>query len=1113
MIQLIIGRAGSGKTEFVFKKIEELIHSGEENLLLITPEQFSFVSERRLLQDLGEFHVNKVENTSFSRLCDEITKLYGGNSLPTLSKGSKAVMMKRAVEMVQDSLVLFHNSINSNSFINSVIKIYDEMKSCRVESEDFDTVIHNTDKELLKKKMHDISLIISAYDALISDEYYDPANELTRLYDKLVELDYFCDRTVFIDGFSGFVAQEYKILEVIIKQAKKVYITFCTDSDVNTNKFDLFSYVNSNISILKSVAKNINVDFENSIFLKENKRFHNNDLSLIEKHIFTPIKNKNHLDTDHVRIYASKGIIDECDWVALQIKKLLRKGISANEISVICRDLDKYQNELQFSFQKYNVPYFNDERQNISSQPLIMFVSFLLRVAVYSFRSEDIFSLLKTGLTNLDDDSINKLENYTYLWNISGSKWKTEFTQSTKGFVEKITEQDKNSIVQINAGRAYVIHKLTKFCNSCKGKNCKEICKAIYFTLIDFSCDEKLRQLAISLDKNGKSALAKEQGRVWDLLMEILDQLASVGGEHEISVKEFSKLFNLMISNVDLGVIPTGLDNVQIGSADRMRCNNPKAVFVVGANDGAFPQSVTSAGLLSELDRITLIENDFKLYSYGEILNAQEKYFAYMAVSAPTDYLFVSYNGSKNESGKSSIIADIESVFSDIAEEKFVDEITIDHIESQENAFEILTSNIHLNNDITNSLKSYFSSVDAYKSRLSAVISLLENHDILVHDKQLASDLFGKDMYLSASKVEEYFKCPFKYFCKFGLGALPRSRAELNPMQMGTVVHYVLEKIVLEKGSDGLTAVDDCEISMLVNKYLDEFLTTKMGSSTEFTPRFKYQFMRLSKMLSVVVKRLKYEFEQSDFEAKAFELKIGNSDEKDIVKSKELRLDDGGTISINGSIDRVDTFVENGIQYVRVVDYKSGSKMFELTDIMYGLNLQMFIYLFTLCQSEHRLSGIHSGVLYMHSARKIYSFDKRATADSIRSEENKEFTMKGLVLNDAEHQIAQHMEHDLKGEFIPVTEKKTESIVSLGELGLISKKIDSLITEMGNALHAGLINPYPIHGKNHDKTCEYCDYKTVCMNKPEIEKRTFESMSKSEVFSALKEGEENAEMD
>ena len=285
-----------------------------------------------------------------------------------------------------------------------------------------------------------------------------------------------------------------------------------------------------------------------------------------------------------------------------------------------------------------------------------MFVNFLMRCSIYSLSSNDIFSMLKTGLTALDDEAVNELENYAFIWNIKGSKWKKEFTNSPKGFSEEMSDNDLKKLEAINKSREYVVEKLQKFNSACKKKTSADICKAIYFTLIDFSVDDKLRGLAQSLNDSGKSVLAFEQGRVWDLLMDILDKLATISDDQNITVKEFYKLFNLMIMNEDLGNIPSGLDNVQIGSADRIRCNNPYAVFVVGANEGEFPKSVSSSGLLSESDRNILIENKFKLYAYGETLNAQEKYFAYMALSAPSDRLFVSFrNGSAD--GAESIIA------------------------------------------------------------------------------------------------------------------------------------------------------------------------------------------------------------------------------------------------------------------------------------------------------------------------------------------------------------------------------------------------------------------------------------------------------------------------
>ncbi len=1114
MLQLILGRAGSGKTEYAFSLIKKLIRDGEKNILLITPEQFSFVCERRLLSELGESKVNFVENGSFSRLSDEITKKYGGAALPVLSKGAKAVLFKKAIESVKDKLVLFNKNTDNIAFVNSMIRIYDEMKSCRVTCEDILSASGNSEKEILSLKLRDIAAIIDAYDCFISEKYLDAANELTRLYEKLLNLDYFKNRTVIIDSFTGFVAQEYKIIEVILKQAKNVYITFCTDSYNNSNKYDLFSYVNSNIAILKDVAYKVGVQIAEPVFLSNSRRFHNDELDFVEKYAYSGIKTTYNDEPKHLQIYCAKNIADECDNVSLEISKLLRKGIKASDIAVVCRDLDKYKKQLEFSFDKFNIPYFNDERQNISSQPLIMFVNFLLRIGIYSFRSDDIFSLLKTALTPLESTAISDLENYVFLWNIQGSKWKKEFGESTKGFVETITDSDKKKLDEINTTREYIIDRLEKFTLSARRKNPKEICSAVYNALISFSVDKGLKGLAVSLMQNGKSALAMEQERVWDLLMDILDKLALVGGEEKISLKEFYKLFNLMISCEDLGALPAGLDNVQLGSADRMRYNNPYAVFIVGANEGEFPQNVSSSGLLSESDRIALIHNNFKLYSYGETLNAQERFFAYNAISAATDLLYISYRGGKNEGIYSSAISGILDVFPKAEIKKYSAKPDLELIESKANAFELLASNYNEKDVFISSLKEYFKNEKEYSNRLEAVHHLSSNQPVRIEDKNLAKDLFGKDMYLSASKVEDYYNCAFRYFCKFGLGARPRTKAEMDPMQTGTVIHYVLEQTIKKVGSKGLVELSDSQINHYVNLYLQDFLHNKMGNSEEFTARFKYQFMRLSKMLSCVVLRLRDEFAQSDFEARAFELKIGNGEKNEPVKSRIIELQDGGTVQINGSIDRVDTYVENDKQYVRVVDYKSGTKSFQLSDILNGLNLQMFIYLFSLCNSDSELAGISSGVLYMHSARGIYNLERTADRDKIESRNKDSFKMLGVVLNDDENEIAEHMEKDLNGNFIPVklTKSKglTGSIVSLADLGRLSIKIDSLLKEMGLNLHNGNIDQNPVFGKNHDKTCEFCDYSDICKNRKEIFVRELAEKNRNEVLEQLKEEQADA---
>lgn len=1115
MLQFVLGRAGYGKTEYVFRKIKNLVEQGENNILLITPEQFSFVSEQRLLTDLGEDKMNCVTNLSFSQLTREIYKLYGKPSLPILSKGSKAVIFKVACSLCRDELTVFQKNVDNIAFINSAIDIYDEMKTCRVSSADIQRAIENVNKPVLAQKLHDVSLIIDTYDNIIKDKYLDSACEMTDLYQRIRNLDYFRDKIVFIDGFAGFAAQEYKIIEVILKQAKSTTITLCTDSFNNNDKYDLFYYVNSGISILKDVASKLGVAVSQPIILSEQKRFNNDELKYIEKYSFSD-KKCTLEPQNNISIYRAKGITDECNYVSRKISRLLRSGIRADRIAVICRDMDKYQNEMQFSFHKYNIPFFNDERQSISCQPLVRFVSFLLRVLQYSYRSDDVFSLLKLGLTELSNEQVSSLENYAFVWSINGLKWKNEFVNSPRGLGYEINNYDRDNLMMLNEARDYFVSRIEKLKKRCKNANAREISEAVYYCLIDFGVDKGIRELATSLSKNGKSALASEQGRIWDMLMEILNSLATVSSDSPISVKEYTNLFRLMVSNEDLGSLPSGIDNIQFGSADRIRCNKPYAVFLVGANEGEFPNTVLSSGLLSDADRTFLLNNDFKLYSCGEILNSQERYYAYMALCAPSDRLYVSYRASAEDGAESEIVVSLKSIFNESIVEKPCDDLSYEMLESDDNAFEILSSYYENNdNTLVATLKEYFKGKNEYKNRLNAVDMLVTNDEISIENSTVCQGLFGKNMYLSASRIEDYYNCAFRYFCKFGLGAKKIAKAELDSMQTGTAIHYVLENIIKEYGSDGLVQLTDSQISVAVGSYLNRYLEEKLGACELINSRFKYQLLRLSKMLKYVVQRLRDEFSVSDFKAAAFEINIGNGSNEGEIKSKKIDLANG-SIQIKGAIDRVDIYNDGNEQYVRVVDYKSGIKDFNLNDILYGLNLQMFIYLFTLCESDNELKGTAAGVLYMHSAREIYNAKRSVCDEDIKKEDKLCFRMKGVVLNDEKHEIARHMEKDLNEQFIPVKQKKdgslTGNVVSLEDLGRISRKINQLVFEMGSSLHNGKIMRNPINGKNHDKTCEFCDYSDVCMNFKEITQREMDEFSFDDVLNLLKE-DEDAELD
>ncbi|MCD7872380.1 MAG: hypothetical protein LUG21_03585, partial [Clostridiales bacterium] len=656
MLKLVFGRSGYGKSEYCFSEIKKLVLSGCNDVLLITPEQYNFTAEKKLLKMLGESKINSVQNLSFTRLCNEISRIYGKNTLPVLAAGAKAVLMKRAIGKVKENLKIFNKKTDSAAFIDSIIKIYDEMKFCDIDYSDFGNASEKIEQQVLSDKLYDISIILREYERSVNGKYSDSSDDLSELYNKLLKFGYLSGKYVFVDGFSGFASNEYKIIELIIKYSKEAVITVPTESYGDENRYSFFSYVNKTVDKIVKTAQEAKVKIE-TVMLSHNYRADNNYLKFCEKNIFSNgVKSIKEIP-DSVRIYSAKSIEDECEYTAVKIKNLLKSGVRARDISVVCRDTNQYSGELSYSFKKYEIPYFDDERQPVKNQPLIVMVQYLLKTAIYSFRSEDIMSLAKTGLTNLSEQSVNSLENYIYIWNISGvKKWNKPFENSVKGFSCELSENDKAKLEAVNKSRKYLVSVINEFKYASKNANSAEISKAVYNALISFNANKNLKFLAKSLLKFGKNELALEQDRVWNLLMEILNDLAVVIGDEKITLKEYYELFNLIVSFEDLGVLPQGVDNVQFGRADRIRFDNPKAVFILGANEGEFPKASQDGGILSENDRLILNKNNLELYSFGETLNYQEQFFAYNAISAPRSFLYVTFLGNDKNSSPSIIV-------------------------------------------------------------------------------------------------------------------------------------------------------------------------------------------------------------------------------------------------------------------------------------------------------------------------------------------------------------------------------------------------------------------------------------------------------------------------
>ncbi|MEG0546624.1 MAG: PD-(D/E)XK nuclease family protein [Oscillospiraceae bacterium] len=1117
MFHLILGRNGSGKTEYIRELFANKLLSGEKGYVIIVPEQFSFETERDMLKRIGADKMLNLEVLSFSRLAETILEKHKKNKNPRIDNGMRAVLMNMALEGLTDNLEIYKKYIGRPNLIETLLTFSSEIKQCNISPLDLTEVSNNMEDCHLKRKLYELSTIMSMYDAMVQQSYFDDLDAMTELSTVLDELDYFNKKTVAIDAFSGFTKQEKDIISKIFKGADETYITFCTDkANKDKNEFSIFQNIGEEIAELKNIANENNIKIEKPLILENKKDDKPAELIFLEKNIFRTKKEEFKDDANAITICAASNNAEECDFVARTIKKLLREEhLRCRDIAVIERQKDTYDRELTASFKKFDIPFFEDNRQPIDTQPLMIYVRTLLLMAGDStISTEELMRHLKSGLSQCTVFEIGMLQNYVVLWNINGAAWKKDFTGNPKGYGYEMDEKCEQELKNLNELRKRIIAPILAFKRDFKDLDGEGKSKQIYDYLISSKADKALKEFAIDLGKNGNEHLKIEQNRIWEMLMDILGKLAGAIGERVITSAKYKELFETILWAEDMGEIPSSLDEVSIGSADRMRMGNRKVVFVIGANEGVFPLSPSTEGLLNDKDRKKLDLLGIKLTGTAEYKTVEEHFLAYHTLSSATHKLYVSYSLSDYSGASmfpSEIVNQLERCFKKAKKIDTANIPCLDKIEGAAASFEVMAELFFDNTEFSESLKAYFLELPDFKDRAEAVTKAAVKAPILIDDKNISQELFGKNMFVSASRVEVYHKCPFEYFCKHGINARPLKAAELDMGQSGTVIHYVLESIFRKFNKDALLAMSTKALKSEVDFTLKTYLDNQMGSESDKTERFMYLYNRLAILIIDVLTRIIDELKTSDFIPTDFELKIDTDGE---ISPYEVKLENGGSIKVRGSVDRVDVMKKDEKAYTRVIDYKSGKKSFVLSDTFYGLNLQMMIYLFAIASNGNERYGevVPSGVLYVPARQCVKALERDATDDKIKLERIRNGKMNGIVLNNSD--VIVGMEKEVEGSFIPVTYDKASGkfqgdLINASDLSEVKTHLDKTLEKMAISLQEGEISAIPVCGKNYENVCTYCDYKTVCGFESGDETREIPTLPLDEAIKELKKEETN----
>ncbi len=1121
MLYLILSSAGGGKTTHIMNLIEQFSAGGHKKLTLIVPEQFSFTSEKIMLGRVGAKAMADIDVLSFTSLAEKLVGKPAFHERMRLGEPAKAVLMKSALEAVKDKLCLYANHTSRKSVITEFVALSSEFKQNAVSTDSVRLALAQSENSLLKMKLSDITTVLDAYDSMIEGSYFNPDDLLTELNDILPENDYFKDRIVFIDSFRGFTAQEYKIISQMLQKSTAVYVTLCTDNLQNSeDETDLFAHTKRTAKRLVEIAKKNAVPVAKPQYLSmrskfnnfppQFKRFSSPELAALEKELFSPAPNIYEDSCDNITLCRAADIYSECEYIACTAKKLIREnGYRCKDIAVIARDSSGYEAPLRSAMKKCGISVFEDSRQPVDASPVIALVSSAIAIAANGFDTETLMAYLKTGLAGFDTEEISEVENYSYLWKISGSAWLREWEQNPKGFGEELGDEEKAELDRLNEIRQKIVAPLCNLRNSLSDVTGEKAAKAIFDFLEKISAADNIRSLAVSLENQGETGLALELERMWNTVIDLLENLEALAKGKTVSAREISDMLELMLSVQTVGSLPQGLDEITIGSADRIRTAAPKIVFIAGANNGVFPAVPFTGSTLTDKDRRRMSEMGIELSDFGEYKLAEEKLIAYNAFCCASDKLFVccpEKNSKGEQLSPSELYTKIKALFPLCREISAEETDGLYFIEGKELAFEQLASNMRSGNVLFSSLNEYFKSQPEFSGKSAALERAAGEKSFKIENTDIAENLFGKNMFISASRVESFYKCPFAYFCRYGIKAMPRKVAELDPMQRGNIIHYALEQLLTSYGKETLTAMSRKDLLEFFRNLLNEYMETRLDGANR-SERFIYLFQKLIYSICDVAERLIKELSLSKFTPVDFELKIGSDGE---IPAYEVKTSNGKVI-ISGAIDRVDEAVLSDKKYIRIVDYKSSGKDFMLSDVVQGLNMQMFIYLFALWQNGGKKYGefTPAGVLYYPANSPLVSVDRGTGDDDIEAERQKKCSMNGIVLNNAE--VVSAMDESESGLYIPAKFKKGEltgSLIGLKQLEKLKEKADGILAEMADSLHLGDIPAYPAYGKSYKNVCEYCDYKSVCSYEENTPVRELDDYDLKLVLENLEKGDD-----
>lgn len=1125
-VKIITGQIRSGKTEYCIEDIRKASKTEGYRCIMLVPSYYSHETERMLVSEFGGTGINGIEVTSFEKLTRELIK----GTEKRLSAPGKQALVCRAVELCSAELKKHHEDFDSRlisavsrtGFLDIAASLISEMKRYMVTSAALRERANDEDNSILKQKLEISAMLCENYDKLLSEtEYADSDEDLLRLAEVVREA-FGCDTGIWIDKFDEFLPQQMMVINSIIQSGADVTFTF----NVCPNQYDTYYGTRASIDSICSMCNARIIDLDGGMKHLDNAP----DLKFLfstwfDREVYSG-------KADNVEIFEARDPYTELEHVACRILEFVREDkCRFRDISVICGDTESSSHIIEAVFDEYDIPYYSDEKISLADHPIAMQILSLFDIIENNWDYSSMFEYLRSGFIyirdergkyrRIPDDDIDILENYVLKYGIRGKNaWSRSWEGGGKKIIEEAfgVEKAERSSDRIDRLREFVVSPVLTCCDELKkAENVHDYCCAVYNFLENINLYPGLRAELLSMAVNRATADAQRFGQIWNLILDVLDQLNTALGSVKTGAKEFGAYLRAAMTKCEIRTIPSGVDRVFIGSVDKSRPANARVLFMTGAVSGTFPAENAFEGFLSNSEREYLESRDIHLAPPTSKKTAKQRNSVYKSLSAVTDKLCISYPV-QTPDGKSCrpsrTVLDIKSklkkikVYNDIAPKP--DEEKRMYVSTPKTTMHNMLIRPN-DNALWKYVNEWFEENGDWHNRLINVGKLKNDYSgrIISLNKKYTAGLYGDEVLYSATRLNAYANCPFRYYLQYGLHASPREEWELNVADTGTYAHELIRIFCETVDSDpGLEWADltDESCSEIIDSLVKKTVENINEANVNDKEKTSHIFGRMGRTVKEAVKTVRDIVESGSFIICEYE------------KPFEVRLN--STVGVKGIIDRLDLCSHDGLNEYRIVDYKTGKKEFNVVDIYHGIDMQPIIYAAAVKQmyEKSEISGTYYSHVCNDYARLISSNRDGEIAKQLKSNTQLsgatfvEVDSDGNIIPDSLERIEKEENRASGSMFFKI--KKGEGVklggnVRSHESGhrLINYVVDKII-DTDSEIREGNIKISPIRSGN-SSACDYCDYSAVCKFDENLCESRELSGKEDEIWQKIEDGDDN----